>query len=155
MRAPLVRERLDELADAALRGGVRGDGEPALEGEERGEVDDGAAPPREHVRAGGLREEERGFEVRGEDLGARLVCVGARGTGGIRTRASAAGALRALRAPGPLRGCAQNSAGCRGAAAASQRATTTGGQRARKPAPHRRGGEGRGPDPRGGAQRHR
>lgn len=50
---PLVGERLCELGDGALGGGVGGDGEASLEGEERGEVDDRAATGGEGVRGQG------------------------------------------------------------------------------------------------------
>ena len=43
LRRPLIRQRLGELCDRALGRGVGGHGQAALEGEERGEIDDGAA----------------------------------------------------------------------------------------------------------------
>lgn len=83
---PLVGEGLCELGDGALGGGVGGDGEAALEGEEGGEVDDCAAAGGDGVRREG---EYVGGEVAGqgedcvevylEDLGGsvvvRVLCV--------------------------------------------------------------------------------
>lgn len=66
--APFVAERFGELAHRALGRSVRGDGEPALEGEQRGEVDDFAALEGDHVPPGRLREEPDRFEVHVDDL---------------------------------------------------------------------------------------
>lgn len=67
---PLVGEGLAHLADGALGGRVGGDEEPALEGQEGGEVDDAAAAAgdgggleREHVGADVAAEREDGVEV--------------------------------------------------------------------------------------------
>lgn len=67
---PLVGETLCQLADGALGGGVGGHGEPALEGEQGGEVDDAAAAAgdggrveAEHVGASVAAEGEDGVEV--------------------------------------------------------------------------------------------
>jgi len=67
---PLVRERLRQLPDPALRGRVRGHGEPALEGEERAEEDDFAVRRlgREHMLPCRFGEVERGREVNVDHL---------------------------------------------------------------------------------------
>ena len=74
-RGPLVGERLGQLAHGALGGGVGRDGQAALEGEEGGEVDDGAASTGEggngegeDVGGEGAGEGEGGVEVYLEDL---------------------------------------------------------------------------------------
>lgn len=46
LSGPLVGEALGELADGALGRGIGRDGEAALEGEQRGKVDDGPPAPR-------------------------------------------------------------------------------------------------------------
>ena len=71
--APFVAERFGELAEGALGGGVGGDGEAALEGEEGAKVDDLASAEGHHVSAGSLAEEPDGLEVDVENL--MGVCV--------------------------------------------------------------------------------
>lgn len=75
LAGPLVGEALGDLADGALGGGVGGDGETALEGEEGGKVDDAAAAARhgggletEHVGADVAAERKDGIEVDLDDL---------------------------------------------------------------------------------------
>ena len=64
---PLVGERLGELGDAPLGRRIGGDEDPALEGEQRGDVDDLAAAVGEHVAAGGPAHPEHRVEVDVED----------------------------------------------------------------------------------------
>jgi len=77
---PLVGEALGQLRHGALGRRVRRHGEAALEGEQRGEVDDAALAARhgrdgqvEHVRAGVAAEAEDGVEVDLDDLRAASV----------------------------------------------------------------------------------
>lgn len=72
---PLVGKRLCDLAHGALGRGVGGDCEAALEGEQRGEVDDAAAAAGggrdgqgEHLTAKVAAEREDGVEVDLDDL---------------------------------------------------------------------------------------
>ena len=60
---PFVCEQLGEAGDAALRRGVARHADAALEGEERGDVDDLARALGQHVATGRLAEEEGGLEV--------------------------------------------------------------------------------------------
>ena len=69
LRRPLVREQPGQPGDPVLGGGVGRDADAALEGEQRGDVDDGAAgPPREDAAGERLGEEEDGLEVDVDDL---------------------------------------------------------------------------------------
>ena len=64
LRRPLVGEELGQAGDAVLGGGVARDADAALEGEQRGDVDDGAAGLAREGGAGeGLGEEEHRLEV--------------------------------------------------------------------------------------------
>lgn len=51
-----------------MRGEGKREGETHLEGQQTAEIDDLAAPARDHVAPGGLAEEPAGFEVDVEDL---------------------------------------------------------------------------------------
>lgn len=79
---PLVGEALCDLAHGALGRGVGRDGEAALEGEQRGKVDDAAAAAGnggglelEHVGADVAAEGEDGVEVYLDDLGVSEYCL--------------------------------------------------------------------------------
>lgn len=80
---PLIGKRLCDLAHGALGRGVGGDCEAALEGEQRGEVDDAAATAGdggdgegEHFAAKVAAEREDGVEVDLDDLISEILpCV--------------------------------------------------------------------------------
>jgi hypothetical protein len=61
--APFVAERFGQLSDGAFGGGVGGDGEAALEGEEGAEVDDFAATEGDHVLTGRLAQQPHRCQV--------------------------------------------------------------------------------------------
>ena len=64
LRRPLVGEQLGQAGDAVLGRGVGRDADAALEGEQRGDVDDRAARPAREGGAGeGLRQEEHRLQV--------------------------------------------------------------------------------------------
>ena len=75
-RRPLVGEGLGELHDAALRGGVAGHGDAALEREQRGDVDDLAAVAAvDHLAARGAAEAEHARQVDGDRFVPERVAV--------------------------------------------------------------------------------
>ena len=65
---PFVGEGFGERGDAAFGGGVSGDGDAALEGEEGGGEDDFAGAAGDHVFADFAGEDELGVEVHFDDF---------------------------------------------------------------------------------------